>query len=285
MQTPLTTALVRQRTGMQVTQRELAAQMGVTRPAVTRWERGLSGVPLERLCALANVLGIPEDVLRRLWDEDRHLRRVPRSKARLLFMPPYDVKGTLAQMLALHPSMAAIRNRVGLSAELETWLWEQFPRDARLEMAVVYRLLEAGARIQFRSPLQSGCEHFITLSGQDLRYAGHRHRPCLVLVRDGHRWLFFPQVELLALAQSRSYRVDFLARHQHACLDVEADEPRHDAAGDEDDRRRVGLRVPRLGYKLADIVAPRFVEHLLADIARHLTPHPRRPGSTTRTRM
>lgn len=51
----------RAREDANMTQEELAARMGITQPALVRFELGIRGLPFERAVQLSEILNVPLD--------------------------------------------------------------------------------------------------------------------------------------------------------------------------------------------------------------------------------
>jgi len=66
-----------------LSQREVAAELGISQPAYALWERRNVAIPAEQIKKLADVFGVTVDTLFNSADE--HKRRGPTGKARKIF--------------------------------------------------------------------------------------------------------------------------------------------------------------------------------------------------------
>ncbi|MHB2015583.1 MAG: helix-turn-helix domain-containing protein [Candidatus Xenobia bacterium] len=199
----------RRRRELKLEQRDVAQAVEVERSSVSGWESGRRPVPLRHLGGLAKVLQIEEARLVELaqWEAPRLRKTVTWRRRYLRLAEPH---GTREEMLAMHPQMRALRNTAihrGLTSELEREILRCFPRESPLELGLIYLLLAMGATLSYASPLAAGCQQFIA-DHDDFRYTGHLLRPVLVL----DDLLFFGQVSIAVLSQSRRRRVDFLVK-------------------------------------------------------------------------
>ncbi|MHB2018637.1 MAG: helix-turn-helix transcriptional regulator [Candidatus Xenobia bacterium] len=254
-----------------LTQADLAEAMGVHRTTVVHWENGVQ-VPLARLEALAAALRVESwRIAADFPGAQTRADAVSGVRPAERFLPPYPVVGTVDEMRMLGGAAEAVYRKVAARPAVNHEMQDAIPRDSPLELLASYHPVADGAQLEFRSPLELGCEHLVVVR-HTFRAAGHLRRHCLVLRQPAETLVLIPQVSIAVVSQSRERRPDFLAlliTSQHAVwADVEIDGRSHIDTANDDTSRALGLGLPRLGYPRHVVTAANYTSRLLRDLHR-----------------
>jgi transcriptional regulator with XRE-family HTH domain len=249
-----------------LTQAALAARLGVARSTVARWEASIDPIAPASVPRLSALLGVrPEQF-------GRPVRRlpIPGLPAPSLFAPPYPVKGTLADMLRLGNVAEYVYATAHLPAATDLEIESRLPRDTEHELLAAYHFLTLPARLEFWSCDELTCPLLIT-GTRTWGSGGHLRRHTLVVQNGESTVLLQPQVTVALIAQSRRYRMDFLATRVSnagvAFADIEIDGKYHEDTADADARRAFGLGIPTLRYSNTALLRTGFGQTVLRDLA------------------
>lgn len=237
---------------LELSQREVAAQLAVQRSLISRWENGDRPVASRYVPDLSRVFRMSEEQLAQFHSPA--LRGRPRKLGGLPRLPrrrrrPYKHGATLNQMLALDNCATNVQERARgqLGGVQYACFCAMFPRDTTYEFLVAHHAVAAGAGFASMSPRSVGCPLFIVRRRKERReYAGDAVQPALVWRSSDELLIMFGQVKLAVVSQSRDYRVDFLMlyrgpdRKSH-WLHLEIDGAYHRETANADARRAVGL--------------------------------------------
>lgn len=264
---------LRQELGL--TQEALAAVVAASRGALSNWEHGVQPVPERYFAVLAQSLQVTEPYLRGGATAyvpppipmGRRLRYVPRPPE----LPPYEVKGSLEQMLSLCPAARQLceRTREIHPREMLRTVEIHWYRDAVHELLAAFHLMVLGASLRRGTLSQAGCPLLVIDHVKTWRNAGGSERDALVLERRGELLIAWPQVWLPLPRTNRCCRVDLLVLYARGSrtiwLDVEFDGSHHVDYFQSDVERAAALGLPRLGYANATVRQEGLGERILED--------------------
>jgi transcriptional regulator with XRE-family HTH domain len=263
-----------QRKLRKITQAQVAEALGVRQGTIARWESGQRHMAEKHIRALALLMSLPAEQLRAQWRPSRVGRRpstLRRGQTSYLEVTR-PVVGSIPEMLQMSDVIEGAYQQAWRLLPTEQVHYEMarnYPRDSVLELAGAYQLLAWGCDLEWLAPLRANCDLPIIFPGTQ-RYAGDFKRHTLVLRDNNIEVLFFPQVTVAVLSQSRERRLDLLVKYtrdgRSVYADVEFDGVQHRQQMEEDTRRMWGMGLRRLGYNRAAVCNPDFVERLLADL-------------------
>lgn len=266
-----------------LSQRSLAATLGVSQRRYSRWEREVETVPVEWLAVLADALDAGTSVL-----SDVHVDRkgpiLPpflRAVRRRLAYLPYTCNGSIEEMTGLNQgarqTWEAVRRL--LSPADTARLAQRFPRDSAFELLAACHVILLGGYLARLTLNQLRCPVLTAEDYRSMRSAAYCLRDCLVLENDDLNVVMFPQVWVVSVVQSEWYRLDFLcyARRRDGTerwMYVEIEGSQHEYTLNRDKRRAQGIQLRRLQFDAAEVLRYHFGEALLRRIGGVLDEEP-----------
>lgn len=261
----------REALGLSIT--DTAAQLGVSRQTLSRWETGAREVPpesREKICTLLRIS--PSEVN---WLTTRPARWRIAQSGDLAIPPvrrPYPVGGTLDEMLRLGPMAEQIHAaaRAQLTDEEHRIIVNEFPRDTPHELLFILMVVADGGRLVRSSPARFRCPMLVMddflpdLGADQMQWA-------LEWERDDERFVIFGQVRIKAAYVKWGARVDFLVFYKkrgkrRQWTYVEFNGRHHLTQEMQDNERAEGLLIPELRYDnpklLVELWFVRFKEDL-----------------------
>lgn len=248
------------RTQYGYSQEFVASELDVRQGSISNWECGRQPVPQVYEDTLARLYQVPRMDLfdsaanfkaptlilpRRCW---RRLRRSPT-------LPPYPIKGTMAEAMALSPLAEEVYYTAVGRAGQESIdnLNEKLSRDSAHELLFALHLFCVGARMVRTTLTALGCDLYVVDGPKTRRLALSAERHVLVVQQENEVAIFVPQPWILIPRWNRCCRPDFLTvfvgeRRRPIWGDVEIDGTFHKENEDVDAERAAALGLPRLGY-------------------------------------
>lgn len=256
-----------------LTQEALAARVGVPQGRYSIWESERHPVPVDKLTDLARALDVDVRVLAEV-----HVSGPPRlpkflsERDRHYTTLPYDIKGTIDQMLALPegPHLLAAARRVLGPADIAR-IVQRFPRDSEFELYATFKLISMGAWLTRLTLAQAHCHVLVVDEYRSSRSALCVPRDALALDLDDVTILFFPQVWVVSVIQSDWYRVDFLClvRRRDGTVRwayIEIHGSQHELTPERDRRRAQGIPLRRHVYWARQLLRPDFGPTLVTNL-------------------
>lgn len=260
-----------------LTQKELAAVVGVDQSTLSNWEVGVLPIADKWLARLSAAVKVSESYLRgsRASFTPAPLGLHGAMRRRLcgqFELPLYDVRGHLDQMLALG-SVAYecyTRARDLHAPDVLDRVIESFPRDAVHELLAYFQMLAHGMQLRRTTLSHLGCPLPAIDGPMTWRNALDCGRDVLVL--EGTHVLFVgvPQVWIPLPRSNRSCRPDLLVLYVRGSrkmwVDVEFDGSHHTDYAQVDIERAGLLGLPRMGYANLRIRQAALVDLILDDL-------------------
>lgn len=261
------------RADLHLLQADVAIAIGVSRAALSKWERGVAAPSRGRLQDLARVLDVPVERLlaalgsrpaRTPGRDPRYRRPRPRRK-------PYPQGATLEQVLREGTGAQSIHRRaveVAGAVSCEKAIAE-FPRDTRHELLAVLGMLGSGARLVEARPSRYAC-HALILDDFEWVYGGDQLQPALFWRGQDEWMLIFGQVRVRG-GVHWAYRLDFLIYYKRRgrrgqWVIHELDGFDHLTSPHQDANRTEAIGLPEVRHDNEKTQMPWYFERLLADV-------------------
>lgn len=190
-------------------------------------------------------------------------------------LPPYPIRGSLPEMLALGPAAhdvyaraMSLHGRAVVEATVE-----RLRRDSSHELLTAFHLLATSATLERTTLARLGCTLLAVDDPKTRRAALSSMRDVLVLRRERRLTVFVPQVWILLPKWNRCCRPDFLivdvrGASRPRLHDLEVDGRHHDDLADMDEERARALGLARLGFPTALVRQRGLAERILQAVDR-----------------
>lgn len=273
MNIALSNLLRSHRQARRLSQRDLAACLGVRRGMVSKWEQGIVLPALDRLEALAGALGIPAERLRDLRESPSMGRPArhsgfPRRRRR---RRPYPIGATVEKMLRAGGAAERIYHETiqHISQRAYRRVVMEFARDTRHELLAAFHALRRGARLVVCTLSALACPLFV-LDDFEWTYGGDQRQLALLWEGVGERMVMFGQVRVRG-AGSAPYRLDFLIYYKRQgrpgrWIFLELDGSPHADTPNKDASRAESVGIPEIRHDNVQTLSPGYFDVLLSEV-------------------